>query len=128
MKSKNSVHIPGTSHHQQSHVRTPRYNRSFLRFTGWCCCCSPRWRYGNLRWLGSISVVFLNVERFLPNDRSGMIRTCFDLLQVCLGHIFFVRKTFLKSFKHTLCISMLMYVNVTMIYNDAIKSEPQKAH
>ena len=71
---------------------------------------------------------FSDFERFLPSDKSGMIRTCFDLLQVCLGHIFFVRKTFLKSFKHTQCISMLMYVNVTMIYNNAIKSEPQKAH
>ena len=39
---------------------------------------------------------FSDFERFLPSDRSGMIRTCFDLLQVCLGHIFFVRKTFLK--------------------------------
>ena len=78
MKSKNSVHIPGTSHHQQSHVRTPRYNRSFLRFTGWCCCCSPRWRYGNLRWLGSISVVFLILRDFYrvtDQEWSGLVLT-----------------------------------------------------
>ena len=125
MKSKTAVHIPGTSHPQQSHVRTPSSIRGFLRFIGsccWCCCCSPR-LLCNLRWLGSISVDFYDFERLYQSDRSGMIRTCFDLLQGCLGHFLFER-----LLKHTQCISMLMYVNVTMVNNDAIKSRPQKAH
>ena len=136
MKSKTAVHIPGTSHPQQSHVRTPRYSRSFLHFIGWCCwccCCSPRWLLWNLRWLGSISIVFLIVKdcyQMTDQEWSGLVLT---YSKYVLG--IFCLKDLLK---HTQCISMLMYnnvymslyvnVNVTMICNDAIKSQPLKAH